>query len=256
MKAAWATSLLAILLIAAPARAEDAPGCAVPAYLLTTESALPKVADAIKTRKRLDILVVGSGSSALPGTDGVSMSYPARTEAALREQLAGVAVNIRTDLRPKKTAAEAAPNFGQIIDKLPPDQKPDLVIWQTGTVDAIRSVDPDDFRAALDTGIEALQKAGPDVLMMNLQYNPRMETMLSVGPYNDTIRVAAQQHEVPVFDRFSIMRHWNDAGDFDLFGSVHGYGMAKRVHDCIGRALAAMIMEASRINPAELRIQR
>ncbi|EKS33313.1 SGNH/GDSL hydrolase family protein [Afipia clevelandensis] len=256
MKATWATSLLAILLIAAPARAEDTPGCAVPAYLLTTESVLPKVADAIKMRKRLDILVVGSGSSALPGADGVSMSYPARTEAALREQLAGVAVNIRTDLRPKKTAAEAAQNFGQIIDKLPPDQKPDLVIWQTGTVDAIRSVDPDDFRTALDTGIEALQKAGPDVLMMNLQYNPRMETMLSVGPYNDTIRVAAQQHEVPVFDRFSIMRHWNDAGDFDLFGSVHGYGMAKRVHDCIGRALAAMIVEASRINPAELRIQR
>jgi hypothetical protein len=52
------------------------------------------------------------------------------------------------------------------------------------------------------------------------------------------------------------MRHWNDAGDFDLFGSVHGYGMAKRVHDCIGRALAAMIVEASRVNPAELRIQR
>ena len=29
-------------------------------------------------------------------------------------------------------------------------------------------------------------------------------------------------------------------GDFDLFGSVHGYGMAKRVHDCIGRSLAAL----------------
>ena len=83
-----------------------------------------------------------------------------------------------------------------------------------------------------------------------------METMLSVGPDNDTIRVVAQQHEVPMFDRFSIMRHWSDAGDFDLFGSVHGYGMAKRVPDCIGRALSAMVVEASRINPAELRIQR
>jgi hypothetical protein len=256
MKAIGIISLLAVLLTVAPSRAEETPGCAVPAYLLATENALPKVADAIKTRKRLEVLVVGSGSSALPGADGVSMSYPARTEAALREALAGVTVSIKTDLRPKKTAAEAAQTFGQIIDKLPPDQRPDLVIWQTGTVDAIRSVDPDDFRTALDTGVEALQKAGPDVLMMNLQYNPRMETMLSVGPYNDTIRVVAQQHEVPVFDRFSIMRHWNDAGDFDLFGSVHGYGMAKRVHDCIGRALAAMIVEASRINPAELRIQR
>lgn len=256
MKVFWVTGLLAVLLTTAPSRAEEIPGCAVPAYLLATESALPKVASAIKTRKRLEILVVGSGSSALPGADGASMSYPARTEAALREALAGVTVGIKTDLRPKKTAAEAAQNFGQIIEKLPPDQKPDLVIWQTGTVDAIRAVDPDDFRAALDAGIETLQKAGPEVLLMNLQYNPRMETMLSVGPYNDTIRVVAQQHEVPIFDRFSIMRHWNDVGDFDLFGSVHGYGMAKRVHDCIGRALAAMIVEASRVNPAELRIQR
>ena len=256
MKVLRIAGLFAVLLVAAPSRAEDAHGCAVPAYLLATESALPKVADAIKTRKRLDILVAGSGSSALPGSDGASMSYPSRLEAALREALAGVTVNVRTELRPKKTAAEAAEGFGQMMDKLPPDQKPDLVIWQTGTVDAIRSVDPDDFRAALDTGVEALQKAGSEVLLINLQYNPRMETMLSVGPYNDTIRVVAQQHEVPMFDRFSIMRHWSDAGDFDLFGSVHGYGMAKRVHDCIGRALSEMVVEASRINPAELRIQR
>jgi len=256
MKVLRIAGLFAVLLVAAPSRADDAHGCAVPAYLLATESALPKVADAIKTRKRLDILVAGSGSSALPGSDGASMSYPSRLEAALREALAGVTVNVRTELRPKKTAAEAAEGFGQMMDKLPPDQKPDLVIWQTGTVDAIRSVDPDDFRAALDTGVEALQKAGSEVLLINLQYNPRMETMLSVGPYNDTIRVVAQQHEVPMFDRFSIMRHWSDAGDFDLFGSVHGYGMAKRVHDCIGRALSAMVVEASRINPAELRIQR
>jgi len=256
MKALVVAGLFVALLTAAPARAEDVPGCAVPAYLLATESALPKVADAIKTRKRLDILVAGSGSSALPGSDGASMSYPARLEAALREALAGVTVNVRTELRPKKTAAEAAEGFSQMMDKLPPDQKPDLVIWQTGTVDAVRSVDPDDFRTALDAGVEALQKAGSDVLLMNLQYNPRMETMLSVGPYNDTMRVVAQQHEVPIFDRFSIMRHWNDVGNFDLFGSVHGYGMAKRVHDCIGRALSAMVVEASRINPAELRIQR
>jgi hypothetical protein len=248
--------ILAGFLAISSATAEETPACAAPAYLLATESALPKVADAIKARKKLDILVIGSGSSALPGPDGVNASYPARLEAALREKLAGVAVTVRTDLRPKKTAAETADGLGLSMEKLPADQKPNLVIWQTGTVDAIRSVDPDDFRTALVNGVSALQKAGADVLLMNLQYNPRMETMLSVTPYNDTIRVVAQEREVPMFDRFSIMRHWNDAGDFDLFGAGHGFGMAKRVHDCIGRSLSAMIVEASRINPAELRIQR
>ena len=63
----------------------EGSGCAVPGYLLATENALHKVGDAIK-RKRLDILVVGSGSSALAGSDGVNASYPARLEAALRDK--------------------------------------------------------------------------------------------------------------------------------------------------------------------------
>jgi hypothetical protein len=243
----WATSL---------ARAEDTPACVAPAYLLATESTLPKVTAAVQGDKRLNILVIGSGSSALAGPDGAAASYPARLEAALRERLPGVAVTVRTELRPKKLASEAADGFAALLAKLPPEQKPALVIWQTGTVDAMRAIDPDDFRAALEAGVSALQKAGADALVMNLQYNPRMETMLSVSPYNDTIRVVAQEFEIPMFDRFAIMRHWNEAGDFDLFGPVHGLGMAKRVHDCIGRALATMIIEAARINPAELRIQR
>ncbi len=256
MRVVLVASIVAGLLIGSFARAEDTPGCAVPAYLLATENALPKVADAVRTKKRLDVLVIGSGSSALTGPDGANMSYPARLEAALRETFPGVTVNVKIDLRSKKTAQEAAANFAELIDKLPQGQKPDLVSWQTGTVDAIKAVDPDDFRSALDSGVSALVKSGADVLLMNLQYNPRMETMLAVSPYNDTIRVVAQEHQIPMFDRFSIMRHWNDVGDFDLFGSAHGYGMAKRVHDCIGRSLSAMIVEASRLNPAELRIQR
>jgi len=40
-------------------------------------------------------------------------------------------------------------------------KKPTLVIWQTGTVDAMRSVDPDDFRGAVDDGVAALQRREP-----------------------------------------------------------------------------------------------
>jgi hypothetical protein len=50
--------MLAGLWAAAPARAEDAPqSCEVPDYLLSSESALPKVADAVKSGHSLDILV-------------------------------------------------------------------------------------------------------------------------------------------------------------------------------------------------------
>jgi hypothetical protein len=249
-------SLLASALLVRPALAEDDTGCEVPAYLLTTESTLTKVAESIKSRKQLDILVVGSGSSLLNGPDGAAASYPARLEKALHAKMPNVTIHVTTDLLPKKTSEEVAAGLTQTIDKLPPESKPALTIWQTGTVDAIRAVDPDDFRAALDTGVAALQKAGTDVILMNLQYSPRIESMLAVTPYLDTMRVVSQQHDVPMFDRFSMMRHWSDVGDFDLLGAVHGYAMAKRVHDCIGRALSTFVIDASRVKPTEVGVQR
>ena len=109
----------------------------------------------------------------------------------------------------------------------------------------MRSIDPDDFRSAVDEGIVALQKAGADVVLINPQYSPRTETMISVPPYIDNMRAVAQEHEVPLFDRFGIMHQWNDQGDFDLFSTTHGIDLAKRVHDCLGRALSKFIIDAA-----------
>jgi len=238
--------LLACLLTTAPARAEDAPSsCEVPAYLLTSESSLPKVAEAVKSGHSLDILVVGSRSSTINTSDG--SAYPGRLQATLRDKLPAVPVNVSIELQVKKTAAEVVGGLVKLVEV----KKPTLVIWQTGTVDAMRSIDPDDFRAAVGEGIAALQNAGADVVLMNLQYSPRTETMISASPYLDNMRVMAQQREVPLFDRFAIMRQWHDQGDFDLFSTSHGLDLAKRVHDCLGRALAQFVIEAAHLKPAQ-----
>jgi hypothetical protein len=239
-------TLLAGFMTAVPARAEDAPpACEVPAYMLTTESALPKVAEAIKSRRPLDILVVGSRSSTINTSDG--SAYPGRLQTILKEKLPGVAVNVSVELQVKKTAEEVASGLVKLVE----DKKPTLVIWQTGTVDAMRSIDPDDFRGAVDEGVAALQNAGADVVLMNLQYSPRTETMISASPYLDNMRVVAQQHDVPLFDRFAIMRHWNESGDFDLFSATHGVELAKRVHDCLGRALSKFVIDAAHLGAAQ-----
>jgi len=239
--------LLAGLLAAAtPARSEDTPAsCEVPAHLLTSESSLRKVAEAVKSGQALDILVVGSRSSTINTPDGTA--YPGRLQAALRDKLPTVLVNVSVELQIRKTAGEVAGGLVKLVEA----KKPTLVIWQTGTVDAMRSIDPDDFRAAVGDGIAALQNAGVDVVLMNLQYSPRTETMISASPYLDSMRVVAQQHEVPLFDRFAIMRHWQDQGDFDLFSTSHGLDLARRVHDCLGRALSQFVIEAAHLKPAQ-----
>jgi len=239
-------TLIAGLLAVAPVCAEDAPAnCEVPAYLLTSESKLPKVETAIAGDRRLEILVVGSRSSSIPSSE--ASAYPGRLQAMLKEALPKVAVNVSVELQVKKTAEEVAGGLVKLVEL----KKPTLVIWQTGTYDAIRAIDPDDFRAGVEEGVAALQKAGVDVILMNLQYSPRTETMISAPPYLDNIRVVAQQHDIPLFDRFAMMRHWSDAGDFDLSTTSHGPDLAKRVHDCLGRALSKFVIDAAHVNPAQ-----
>lgn len=239
--------LLGMLAAGGPARAQDAPAktCDVPAYLLATESTLPRVTEAVKSAQPLNVLVVGSRSSTIVSSE--ASAYPAKLQAALKERLPSTPINLSVELQSGKTAEEMDTTLVKLVEA----KKPTLVVWQTGTVDAMRSVDPDDFRGAVDEGVVAMQKAGADVVLVNLQYSPRTETMISAPPYLDNMRVVAQQHDVPLFDRFAIMRHWNDAGDFDLFSTFHGTDMAKRVHACLGRALAKFVLDAARLDPAQ-----
>jgi hypothetical protein len=238
-------TLLAGLLAAPPlGRAEDKPPCDVPAYLLTSESSLAKVAAAVKSGKPLNVLVVGSRSSTIPSQE--ASAWPAQLLATLKEKLGSAPVNLSVEIQAAKTAEDTAATLVKLVEA----KGPTLVIWQTGTVDAIRGIDPDDFRGAVDEGVTALQKAGVDVVLVNLQYSPRTETMTSVPPYIDSMRAVAQQHDIPLFDRFAIMRHWNDSGDFDLFSTSHGVELAKRVHACLGRALTKFVVDTAHLDQA------
>lgn len=253
MRSAWTLlglTLLATSLAAAPARAGETaepppPPCDVPGYLLSTESALPKVHEAVKANQPLNVLVVGSRSSTIPGSE--TSAYPAKLQAALKEALPQATIDLSVELQGKNTAEETAATLVKLVEA----KKPTLVIWQTGTVDAMRAVDPDDFRGAIDDGVVALQKAGADVVLVNLQYSPRTETMISAPPYLDNMKVVAQQHDAPLFDRFAIMKQWSDAGYFDLFSTAHGVDLAKKVHACLGQALAKFVIDAAHLGPVQ-----
>src|SRR6266571_3410629 len=241
---------LAVALSAPAGTAVAAEGhkCEIPGYLLSGNNELKHVAEAVKKDRRLTIAVVGTGSSILAGPDGPRSAYPARLEAALQQRLPSVAVKVVTLVRSRLTAEDLAKGMAKLLV----DEKPDLVIWQTGTIDAIRRVDPDGFRAALEEGVETLHNGGADVILMNMQYSPRTDLMVTLPPYSDHMRVVAQQHEIPLFDRLGIMRHWSDVGAFDLYAAGKDNVLAQRVHDCIGRAIASLVIESGRLQAFEL----
>jgi hypothetical protein len=232
--------LLVLLMLAGPARAENPADCRVAANLIERVYPLPRVAHALAA-KQLNVLVVGAGSSLLPGHNGAENAYPARLQVALAEKLPGVAVKVTTDVKARRTAAEMVKSLGPAIAAATPA----LMIWQTGTVDAMQSIDTDQFSAALDRGIHIAHSAGADVVLINAQYSPRTESMIALGTYAENMRWVALQHEVPLFDRFNIMRLWADLGTFDLFSATKKLDIAEHVHDCIGRLLADLVIKSA-----------
>lgn len=222
---------------AAPPLTEcDAPGH-------QTEIAFP-LAQTTKAiaAKKLRLLVLGAGSSQLPGAGGAKSAYPARLQAALAARLPGVEVTVATDIKSARTAADMVKTMRQSLA----DSKPSLMIWQTATYDAMQSVDADQFNHALSKGIKIARSAGSDVIFLNPQYSPRTESMIALTSYLESMRWVAMQHEVPLFDRFNLMKAWSDLGTFDLYSATKKVDMAERVHNCLGRLLADLVLESSK----------
>jgi hypothetical protein len=235
--------LTTIALIHGAAAATAAEDCDVPESLIPAESDLTHAANEIKEHHRLDISVVGSASSVLTGPDGQRFAYPAQLELALKQRLPGNEIKVMVHIQSRQPTAEMAGILPAILSQ----DKPTLVVWQAGTVDALRGVEPEDFRTSLDQGIDAITAANADAVMMNMQYSPRTETMLNVSTYADVMRWVAEQRGIVLFDRLAIMRYWSDEGIFDLYAPTSGYAMARRVHECIGRALASQIINAGHL---------
>jgi hypothetical protein len=231
---------LAVLLSTCPAALATDAACSVAEPLVSVDFPLSRVAEAIKAKK-LDILVVGSTSSTLPDASGPNRGYPWRMEEALQKKLPGVAVKVTVHAKARDTAADMQKTILQLVQK----DKPALVIWQTGTVEAMRRTDMDDFRTILDDGIEGVKAANSDIMLMNMQYSPRTELVFAAPPYADAMRFVALQHEVPLFDRLAVMRHWGELGTFDFNETTRKLDMALKVHDCIGHLVARQVLEST-----------
>src|ERR1700731_5457318 len=164
MKALIAALCAAVL--AGPVMAAEEGACYVAGSPVHADFALPRTEAAIE-RKHVSGVVLGSASSSLPGAEGVAKAYPARLQESLSRRLPGVTVKVVARTKARETAAEMVKTLRQVVN----DEKPDLVIWQTGTVDAMLGVDPDEFQSALGSGLDALRASKADAVFINMQYS-------------------------------------------------------------------------------------
>ncbi len=234
--------ILALLIglgLSLPALAAQGPGCGAPSEWLKSPP-LRAVATGLATG-RLSILAVGTASITGAGASSPAAAWPARLEALLRERRPDL--QLRLDVRGTRgsTAAEQWREIEEALRGSPPD----LVIWQAGTTEALRSQPLDDMAAALGQGLERLHARGIDAVVMGIQFSRFIRANVDVDPYRDALRVLAAANHAGFFSRYDIMRAWADAGTVDVERAPRDHRTAEidKLNDCLARALAAYIRD-------------
>jgi cellobiose-specific phosphotransferase system component IIB len=236
---------IAVLLLGAASSHEslaaDEPRCSVPDTLLYTEQAMPRVARRLAANQPLRIVVLGSSSS-LQTPKGLPRSYAAGLPEALGGHFRTATLQIENLSERTMTATQMATAIAQRVPAL----QPDLVIWQTGNVDAAQKVDINSFSDALKDGLEHLRSYGADILLVAPQYRMRLSIMVDVEPYNDVMERIASAEDIVLFPRFEIMRHWAEGDHFDVRSTDLAMQMreAEAQNRCLANQMADMIAAA------------
>lgn len=213
--------------------------CEVPADLVPETVPLPHAAHLYKRERRLKVVALGSSSTLGLGASDSQAAWPARLEAVLSARLPGSDIRVIN----QGVARQAAE---QMLSRLDTDvlaEKPALVIWETGTAEAVRGADVDEFIESLLAGVDRLLAAGADVILMDPQFSRTTAQLINFQPYVAAIEQVAGMRGLPRFSRFAVMKYWADADRFSFVGGgSEARKTADQVYDCIGHLLAMEIL--------------
>ena len=189
------------LLLPAPLQAQTLQH--VPATAAATSyPGLPRLSRALRTTRTARILAIGSSSTAGIGASSPSRTYVARLETNLETALTGTDFDVVGHGLSGELAQGAADRMKREVE----ETKPDLVIWQVGTNDALRHVALNDFTKCLGKALAWLKQQQIDVVLINPQYGQA----LVKDPYYEEVVAAiatiAREQRVPLVDRFDTMR--------------------------------------------------
>jgi acyl-CoA thioesterase I len=231
--------LLPILLGGATPISTPVPDCIVPPDVFAEIPSTVSTRVLIAKRAPVSIIVIGGMSTLGAAAGGLEFAWPNRLAEALAARHPGTTINVFNKAQPNNTAEMMLSRFEKEI--LPAN--PALVIWETGTRDAVNGVDLDAFRETLQQGIDQLHERNIEVVLMDSQFSSRTQMIVNFSRYADTMRDVASANNIGVFPRHDIMRIWAEEGVFDFEVNERNavLGLARRLYDCIGQAVATFI---------------
>lgn len=178
------------------------PDCAVPEIDIAKPAPLPNLITRLQHKATIHILAIGSSSTYGTGASSNLASYPNQLRPILAKALNG----IRIEITNRGVAGEMADTTSDRIMNEVALARPDLVLWQLGTNDALARVPPDEFEATVRETVHWLKSQGIDVVLVGLQYVPRFSRDPSYSSIRRVLQNIAAQENILYVRRYDAMR--------------------------------------------------
>jgi lysophospholipase L1-like esterase len=218
--------------------------CGIPPELARFEHPLTRTAAMLKAAKDVKVVAFGSSSTEGAGASSRAASYPSRLAIDLGRAFPGRRFNVlNRGIGGEETAAMMARLETDVIA-----EKPDLVLWQAGTNAVLHDSPLKPNAQLLHKGIARMKAVGADVVLIDLQYAPKVLAKPDAPTMVGLIAATAEAEQVEVFRRSDLMRHWHEVVGlpFSSFLSPDGLHLNDWSYRCIARALSIAIAEAAR----------
>ena len=201
---------------------------------------LQRLSQSLRAARTAKVLVIGSSSTVGVGASSPSRTYVARLETDLETSLKGTDFEVIAHGMSGEVAQGAADRMKREVEAA----KPDLVIWQVGTNDALRHVELDMFKSCLKE--DARMASGPASRCGSHQSavwrRADQGCLLSGGRSGD--RRHRSGPRVLLVDRFDAMRKLQRERADQVYLSADNLHMNDEGYRCLAEQLAAAIISA------------
>lgn len=215
--------------------------CSGPAALAALGGApLARSAALVAVGKGPFVIAMGSSSTQGVGASSPAATYPARLAEELRRAFPRLAITIVNHGRGGQDVDEEFARLARDVA----DEHPDLVIWQVGTNALLRREDRGVEERLLARGIELIKRHGIDVVLMDMQYAPRVLARPAWRDMEGLIAATARREDVGYFRRFELMRAWDRSGQLAPAALIgrDGLHMTDASYACLARRLAKALV--------------
>jgi lysophospholipase L1-like esterase len=177
--------------------------CSVPANEIAAPAPLPTLVSRLENRQPVRILAIGSSSTWGVGATSSRRNYPSQLENMLEKVLKDVPIEMVNRGVSGETASTTADRLRMEAALI----KPDLVLWQVGTNDAVQRIPVELFERTVSKTVAILKRKNIDVVLVGLQYTPRYARDEHYFAIREALKRVAAEQNVLYVRRYQTMEY-------------------------------------------------